>query len=91
MTLTQNELHAFGEAARVPRFGNAEGHAATPITAEKLLAPRRVDDGGDDLWRTFNQLRRVTSREVTGIDGEGRLNRALCTLTERMAALKGGA
>ena len=111
VTLTQDEQQAFGKAARVLRFGDAEGHAATPITAEQLLAPRRVEDAGNDLWRTFNRVqenairgglpawgrdaqnrpRRVTSREVTGIDGDVRLNRALWTLIERMAELKGAA
>jgi hypothetical protein len=32
-----------------------------------------------------------SSREVTGIDGDVRLNCALGTLTERMAGLKGAA
>jgi hypothetical protein len=111
VTLSRDEQRAFGEAARTLRFGDAEGQAETPITAEQLLAPRRVDDAGDDLWRTFNRVqenairggltawgrdaqnrpRRVTSREVTGIDGDVRLNRALWTLTERMAELKGAA
>jgi hypothetical protein len=36
-----------------------------------------------------NRPRRVTSREVTGTNGDVRLNRALWTLTERMAELKG--
>jgi hypothetical protein len=35
-----------------------------------------------------NQRRRVTTREVNGIDQNRSLNRALWTLTERMAALK---
>jgi hypothetical protein len=109
VTLNRDERQAFGEAARTLRFGDAEGRTETPITAEQLLAPRRVDDAGDDLWRTFNRVqenairggltawgrdaqnrpRRVTSREVNGIDGDVRLNRALWTLTERMAELKG--
>ncbi|KAF2174327.1 DUF932-domain-containing protein, partial [Zopfia rhizophila CBS 207.26] len=90
VALNRDEQRAFGEAARVLRFGDAEGRTETPITAEQLLAPRRVDDAGDDLWRTFNRVqenairggltawgrdaqnrpRRVTSREVTGIDGD---------------------
>jgi hypothetical protein len=36
-----------------------------------------------------NRVRRVTTREVKGIDQNVRLNRALWTLTERMAELKG--
>jgi hypothetical protein len=34
---------------------------------------------------------RVTLSEVTGIDGDVRLSRALWTLTERMAELEGAA
>ena len=46
--------------------------------------------GGLTAWGrdAQNRPRRVTSREVTGIDGDVRLNRALWTLTERMAELK---
>ncbi len=111
VSLNRDERHAFGEAARILRFGDAEGRVEITITAEQLLAPRRVDDAGDDLWRIFsrvqenairggltawgrdaqNRPRRVTSREVSGIDGDLRLNRALWTLTERMAELKGAA
>jgi len=49
--------------------------------------------GGLSAWgRDPNgRPRRVTSREVTGIDQDVRLNRALWTLGERMAALKGAA
>jgi hypothetical protein len=47
--------------------------------------------GGRTAWgrHAQNRPRRVTSRELTGIDGDMRLNRALWTLTERMAELKG--
>jgi len=109
--LSRDEQRAFGEAARVLRFGDAEGNTDAPFTPEQMPAPRRVEDAGDELWRVFNRVqentirggltawgrdaqnrpRRVTSREVTGIDGDVRLNRALWTLTERMAELKGAA
>jgi hypothetical protein len=36
-------------------------------------------------------MRRVTTREVRGIDQDVRLNRALWQLAERMAELKGAA
>ncbi len=110
VTLSRDEQRVFGEAARTLRFGDAEGYTDTPITPEQLLAPRRSEDSGSDLWRVFNRVqenairggltawgrdaqnrpRRITSREVTGIDGDVRLNRALWQLTERMAELKGG-
>ncbi|RYI35884.1 MAG: DUF945 domain-containing protein [Acetobacteraceae bacterium] len=49
--------------------------------------------GGLQAWGrdSNNQRRRVTSREVTGIDQDVKLNRALWMLGERMAALKGAA
>ncbi len=48
--------------------------------------------GGLTAWRCDAQgrPRRVTSRAVTGIDGDVRLNRALWQLAERMAEIKGG-
>ena len=39
--LSRDEQRAFGEAARLLRFGDGEGNAATPIAPERLLAPRR--------------------------------------------------
>jgi len=76
----------------------------------QLLAPRRSEDNGNDLWRTFNRIqenalrggmkarnatdemgrrgRRVSTREVKGIDQDVKLNRALWQLAERMAELK---
>jgi hypothetical protein len=46
--------------------------------------------GGLTAWArdARNRPRRVTSREVTGIDGDVRLNRALWQLAERMAQIK---
>jgi Domain of unknown function (DUF932) len=77
---------------------------------DQILAPRRYDDQGKDLWTTFNvaqenvlrgglsgiqrnpegrRVRRVSTREIKGIDGNVQLNRALWTLAERLAELKG--
>ena len=49
--------------------------------------------GGLQAWGRDgnNRPRRVTSREVTGIDQDVKLNRALWLLGERMAALKDAA
>lgn len=84
-----------------------ETHKAhTEVTPEMLLSTRRSDDNRPDLWHTFNRIQenaikgvrtrdarwnRVTSRAVKGIDGDVRLNRALWTLAEKFAALKGAA
>jgi hypothetical protein len=56
VTLSRDDQRAFGEAAHQLRFGDAQGDATTPITPEQLLAPRRAEDAGDDLWRVFNRV-----------------------------------
>lgn len=111
INLTHDEQQAMAEAARVIRFGDAEGNVETPIRPDQLLTPRRYEDRGADLWRVSNRLqenairggltamgrdsnnrpRRVTSREVRGIDSDVKINRALWLLTERMAGLKAAA
>ena len=48
---------AFAEAAHVIRFPRDEqGNTTTPIKPEQFLMPRRVEDGGTDLWTTFNVI-----------------------------------
>lgn len=109
LELTEGEQTAFAESAHVLRFGDSEGNVNTPIQPKQLLAPRRDDDNGGNLWNTFNRvqenavkgglsairrdengrrIRRIRSREVTGIDQDVKLNRALWQLAERMAELK---
>lgn len=56
LQLTDGEQNAFAEAARIIRFSDAEGNVDTPITAAQLLAPRRNDDRGNDLWKTMNRV-----------------------------------
>jgi hypothetical protein len=108
--LNRDEQLVLAEAAHVLRFGE-EGNAAEAIKPERLLAARRFDDQGADLWRTHNRLqenmirgglagvmrddlgrrRNVTTREVRGIDGDIKLNRAMWLLSHRMAELKAAA
>lgn len=99
ITLTPAEQHLLAEGAHSLRFDEA-----SPVTPDRLLAVRRNADTGSDLWSTFNRLqentvrgglraydahgRRVRTREVKGIDGNVKLNRALWTLAEKMAELK---
>lgn len=52
--LAREERLALAEAAHVLRFGDEEGNVNTPVQPEQLLRPRRFDDQGYDLWRTFN-------------------------------------
>jgi hypothetical protein len=56
LQLTDGDQHAFAESAHTLRFADAEGKTTTPITADQLLAPRRREDVGTDLWRTLNRV-----------------------------------
>lgn len=112
LQLTAGEQNAFAEAAHTLRFADSDGEVKTPITAAQLLQPRRRDDVGDNLWKTFNRVqenvikgglsaiqrdenghrvRRVSTRQVKGIDQDVKLNRALWQLAERMQELKAAA
>lgn len=100
--LLTSEQNAFAEAALTLKYDTEE--APAPITAAQLLRPRRWEDNEQDIWSTFNRVqenmikgglrgrnangRRSTSREVTGIDQNVKINRALWTLAERMKELK---
>lgn len=78
-----------------------EGKA--PLKPETLLTRRRFDDTKDTLWNTYNVVQENIvkgglkdnfkkgsrkTRGVKSIDGDIRLNKALWTLTEKMAELK---
>jgi Domain of unknown function (DUF932) len=56
LQLTDGEAHAFAESAHILRFADSDGKVTTPITPDQLLAPRRWEDAGNDLWRTFNRV-----------------------------------
>lgn len=107
--LDRDERMAMAEAARVLRFGDAEGNVESPITADQFLVTRRRDDQENNLWTNFNVVqenvirgglrgvgidangrrKRVSTRAINGIDQDVRLNRALWTLANRMAEIKG--
>ena len=98
--LNQDEQHAFAESAMMIKYEDE----AAPIQPEQLLRIRRFEDRDPTLWNTFNRVqenvirggipgmnangRRVRTREVTAIDSDVKLNRALWTLAEKMAELK---
>lgn len=108
LELAPAEQQILAESAHILRFGDSEGAVDTPITPNQLLAPRRRDDMGNDLWKTMNRVqenvirgglrgvtvdanghrRRLSTRAVTGIDQDVKLNRALWQLADKMAALK---
>jgi hypothetical protein len=103
LTLNQGEQQAFAHAAALLRFEPAEG-AGLPVTPEQINRARRTDDRAGDLWTTFNRVQenvvrgglrgrnangaRQSTRAVTGIDQDVKLNRALWALAEEMRRLK---
>jgi Domain of unknown function (DUF932) len=103
-TLTPAMAEAYAEAALTLRYDTEE--KAAPVTISQVLQPRRAEDAKPDLWSTLNRVqenlvrgglsgtatrgRRTRTRAVTGIDQNFRLNRALWTLSERMADLVNG-
>ncbi len=94
------EQDAFGEAAAELRWGDE-----APVEGRAVVQARRWGDSDNSLWTTFNRAQeniirggvrgrnanggRMTTREVSGVSENVRLNRALWLLTERMAELKG--
>jgi hypothetical protein len=98
--LQQPEQLALASAALQLRW--KEGEA--PVEAHKLLTPRRWDDRGSDLWTTFNRVQeslikggvkgrnanggRMSTRAVTSVNEDIRLNKSLWTLADTMASLK---
>lgn len=100
VTLNDREREAYAEAALELRW--QDGNA--PVTASDLLDARRREDRKPDLWHTFNTVqenlikgglrgrnkngKRTRTRAVNSVNEDVRLNRALFTLTEKMAELK---
>jgi hypothetical protein len=100
--LDEGEQRAFARAALALRYDDDK---PAPVTEAQVLAPRRVEDRGSDLWTTFNRVqeamtrgglhgrnaagRATTTRAVTGIDQNIRLNRALWVLADEMRRLRG--
>jgi hypothetical protein len=99
--LTPHQQQAFAAAALELKYENA------PINSTALLLPRRWEDNSSDLWTTFNRVqenltkggirgrsangRRTTTRAVTGVDQDVKLNRALWTLADRLGEAVRGA
>ena len=76
--LKAEEKTVLAESARTIRFGDAEGHVDTPITAQQLLHVRRHADIGNSLWQTFNVIQENVIRGgLTGTtrDEHGRSRR----------------
>ncbi|MBN3856704.1 DUF945 domain-containing protein [Paraburkholderia sp. Ac-20340] len=100
--LDEGEQMAFARAALTLRYDEDK---PAPVTERQLLAPRRMEDRAPDLWTTFNRVqenmirgglhgrnasgRATTTRAVTGIDQNIRLNRALWVLADELRRLRG--
>jgi hypothetical protein len=103
LKLSREEETVFANAALALKYEPNEDVPA-PITGEQLLRARRREDVNNDLWTTFNRVqenmiqgglngrsttgRRMTTRPVTGIDQNVKLNRSLWMLAEGMRAIK---
>ncbi len=99
LELSFEQRKAYAEAA----LGLRWDEDAAPIGAAALISPRRFEDRKNDLWTTFNIAqenlirggirgsnangRRMRTRAVAGVSENVKLNKALWSLTEKMAEL----
>ncbi len=99
--LALREAEALAEAALVAKWGEDK---APILPDQILLPRRFEDRGKNDLWTTFNRVqenlirgglpghtatgKRTTTRSVTSIDTDVKLNKALWVLSERLAGIK---
>ncbi|CAB3810278.1 DUF932 domain-containing protein [Paraburkholderia fynbosensis] len=104
LTLERDEQHAFARSALALRYEPTDVEAPAPVTDRQLLAPRRFEDRRDDLWTVFQRVqenltkgglhgrsrsgRSMSTRPITGIDQNVKLNRALWMLAEAMRQMK---
>ena len=100
------ELHpreqiAFADAAKLIRWGEE-----APVESSSLIQPRRFEDRKSDLWTTFNRAqeallkggvrgrtttgKRTSTRAVSGVTENVKLNRSLWTLADTLAKFKTG-
>jgi hypothetical protein len=102
LALNEGEQAAFAHAALTLKYDDPDKPA--PITEDQLLTSRRFEDRANDMWTTFSRVqenmlkgglrgrsrngRATTTRAVTGIDQNVKLNRALWVLAEEMRKLK---
>ena len=102
ITLNKDEQAVFATSALSLKYDTELTPA--PITEAQVLNPRRTADVGSDLWTTLNRVQenlvrgglrgrgpsgqRIKTREVTGIDQNVKLNRALWLLAEGMRKLQ---
>jgi hypothetical protein len=104
VALDRDEQHAFARSALALRYAPTDTGAPAPVTESQFLAPRRFEDRRDDLWTVFNRVqenltkgglhgrsrtgRSMSTRPITGIDQNVKLNRALWMLADAMRQMK---
>jgi len=104
VTLDREEQHAFARSALALRYDPTDADTPAPVTESQLLTPRRFEDRRDDLWTIFNRTqenltkgglhgrsrsgRSMSTRPITGIDQNVKLNRALWMLADAMRQMK---
>ncbi|AWV04773.1 hypothetical protein DM992_36220 [Burkholderia sp. JP2-270] len=104
VTLDREEQQAFARSALALRYDPTDAEAPAPVSESQLLAPRRFEDRRDDLWTVFNRVqenltkgglhgrsrsgRAISTRPITGIDQNVKLNRALWMLADAMRQMK---
>ncbi|MFM0265088.1 DUF932 domain-containing protein [Paraburkholderia sediminicola] len=104
VTLARDEQHALARSALALRYDPTDAEAPAPITESQLLNVRRFEDRRDDLWTVFNRIqesltkgglhgrsrsgRSMSTRPITGIDQNVKLNRALWMLADAMRQMK---
>lgn len=104
--LSWEEQALFARSALMLRY-DTEDAGKAPIQADQLLRAKRREDEGADLWATFNRVQenalkgglrgrtannhRTSTRAVTGISQDIKLNQALWSLAEGMRQLKAAA
>jgi hypothetical protein len=104
VTLDRDEQHAFARSALALRYDPTDAETPAPITENQLLNLRRFEDRRDDLWTVFNRVqenltkgglhgrsrtgRSMSTRPITGIDQNVKLNLALWVLADAMRQMK---
>jgi hypothetical protein len=104
VTLNRDEQAVFARSALALRYDPTDATAPAPITGNQLLSLRRFEDRRDDLWTVFNRVqenltkgglhgrsasgRAMSTRPVTGIEQNVKLNRALWMLADAMRQMK---
>ncbi|RKT26979.1 uncharacterized protein DUF932 [Paraburkholderia sp. RAU2J] len=104
VTLNHDEQTAFARSALALRYDPTDATTPAPVTGNQLLFPRRFEDRDNDLWTVFNRVqenltkgglrgrsasgRAMSTRPVTGIDQNVKLNRALWMLADAMRQMK---